>query len=120
MEKEKNNTQDELVRGLAHRMNNILTLFHGYVGLMLDNAALDKTTRGNLLKIKDGATAAGELMDRTHALVRPNPAIAREFDLPFFMALHQPAMERMCAVGTTLELLVPSDLPAIKTDASKV
>src|SRR4051794_3066895 len=117
MEIEPNHTQDELVRGLAHRMNNILTLFHGYVGLMLDNAELDKTTRTNLLKIKDGASAAGELMDRTHSLVRPGPVIAREFDLPFFMALHRPAMEKMCAARTTLEFVVPSDLPTVKTDA---
>jgi len=27
--------QDQLVRGIAHRMNNILTLFHGYLGLLL-------------------------------------------------------------------------------------
>ena len=62
--------QDELVRGLAHRMNNILTLFQGYLGLLLDNEKLDKPTLEGLAKIQAGARAASDLMDRTHALVR--------------------------------------------------
>ena len=33
--------QDQLVRGLAHRMNNILSLFHGYLGLLMDEQKLD-------------------------------------------------------------------------------
>ena len=67
--------QDQLVKGLSHRMNNILTLFHGYLGLLLDNEKLDPVTHEGLAKIKDGARIATELMDRTNALVRPtNPA----------------------------------------------
>jgi hypothetical protein len=27
--------QDQLMRGLSHRMNNILSLFHGYLGLLM-------------------------------------------------------------------------------------
>ena len=41
MQIEHSEFQDQLVRGLAHRMNNILTLFHGYLGLLLDNKKLD-------------------------------------------------------------------------------
>src|SRR5437868_3423779 len=52
-------SQQQLVTGLAHRMNNILTLFHGYVGLLLDNDSLDKGTRASLAKMKDGASANG-------------------------------------------------------------
>ena len=33
--------QDQLVRGLAHRMNNILSLFHGYLGLLMDDQKLN-------------------------------------------------------------------------------
>ncbi len=34
--------QDQLVRGLSHRMNNILTLFHGYLGLLLESEHLTR------------------------------------------------------------------------------
>src|SRR4051812_49476293 len=106
MQIEQTNSQDQLVRGLAHRMNNTLTLFHGYVGLMLDNHALDTTTRANLSKIKDGATAASELMDRTHALVRPTTVVPREIDIPFFMSLLGPTLQKMCGPKAKLEVVI--------------
>ena len=37
--------QDQLVRGLSHRMNNILSLFHGYLGLLMDDQKLDPVAR---------------------------------------------------------------------------
>ena len=69
------------------RMNNILTLFHGYLGLLLDNKRLDKGTLEGLTKIKEGARAASELMDRTHSLVSPaDGLIWREVKLGDFAA----------------------------------
>src|SRR6478752_4020024 len=62
MQIEHSEFQDQLVRGLAHRMNNILTLFHGYLGLLMDNQKLDKETREGLAKIKEGARAASEIV----------------------------------------------------------
>src|SRR5204863_6786752 len=73
--------QDQLMRGLTHRMNNILSLFHGYLGLLMDDKKLDAITREGLAKIKDGARAASDLMERTNALVRPNSAIWREVNI---------------------------------------
>ena len=79
--------QDQLVRGIAHRMNNILTLFHGYVGLLLDNQKLDQQTMEGLAKIKEGATAASELMDRTHSLARPSTLVWREVKIADFLRI---------------------------------
>src|SRR3954468_17616981 len=103
--------QEQLVTGLAHRMNNILTLFHGYVGLLLDNSALDKGTRASLAKIKDGACAASELMDRTHALVRQSQVVERELDLPYFLNLLRPSFQSLCGPCTTLRITPPALAP---------
>ena len=84
MQIEHSEFQDQLVRGLAHRMNNILTLFHGYLGLLLDNKQLDPATVEGLNRIKEGAKAASELMDRTHSLVRPSAVVWREINLGDF------------------------------------
>src|SRR6478735_3355002 len=81
MQLEQSQYQDQLVRGLTHRMNNILTIFHGYVGILLDNDKLDQATRDSLSKIKEGATAATELMDRTQSLVRPSTLVWRQIHL---------------------------------------
>jgi two-component system cell cycle sensor histidine kinase/response regulator CckA len=120
MQTEQSQIQDLLVRGLTHRMNNILTLFHGYVGLLLDNDSLDKTTREGLGKIKDGAKAASELMDRAHALVRPSAVVWREVDLGDLLRLMKPSLETLRSKGVKLELVCPDDLPPVWADSSRL
>ncbi len=112
--------QDQLVRGLTHRMNNILTLFHGYVGMMLDNQKLDKSTRDGLSKIKEGAQAASELMDRTHSLVRPSAVIWRELDLTEFLPMLRHGMQALCGEQTRLEFDFPDELPLVWADAGRL
>lgn len=108
------------MRGLAHRMNNILTLFHGYLGLLLDNQKLDKATLDGLAKIKDGARAASDLMDRTHSLVRPTSSVWREIDLGAFVGMLQPGFEALCGPRTKLECHIPDELPLVHGDATRI
>ncbi len=111
---------DQLVRGLTHRMNNILTLFHGYVGLMLENDGLDKDTREGLVKIKEGARAASDLMDRTHTLVRPSAVVWREIDLATFVPMLRPCFEAMHGKRTRLEFDCPPEVPPVWADTSRL
>jgi two-component system cell cycle sensor histidine kinase/response regulator CckA len=120
MQLEQTPYQDFLVRGLTHRMNNILTLFHGYVGLLLDKQGLDKSTREGLKKIEEGARAASELMDRTHSLVRPSAIVWREVDLADFIPLLKSSMDGFCGQHTTLELDVADELPRVRSDLSRL
>jgi two-component system cell cycle sensor histidine kinase/response regulator CckA len=112
--------QDQLVRGLAHRMNNILTLFHGYLGLLTENQKLDKATLEGLAKIKAGARAASDLMDRTHSLVRPTSSVWREIDLGAFTGMLQPGFEALCGPRTKLECEIPDELPLVHGDAARI
>jgi signal transduction histidine kinase len=112
--------QDQLVRGLAHRMNNILTLFHGYLGLLLDNKDLDKATLEGLAKIKLGAAQASELIDRTHSLVRPSATVLREINLGEYLRLLRSTFEALRGPKTTMELEIEEDLPHLLADASRV
>jgi signal transduction histidine kinase len=120
MQIEHSEFQDQLVRGLAHRMNNILTLFHGYLGLLMENQKLDKETRDGLAKIKDGALAASELMDRTHSLVRPPAVVWREIKLHDFIHMLRPSFETLCKPNVRLTIECPDELPAIWGDATRV
>jgi signal transduction histidine kinase len=120
MQIEHSEFQDQLVRGLAHRMNNIFTLFQGYLGLLLDNQKLDQETREGLAKIKDGARAASELMDRTHSLVRPPAVVWREIHLYDFIHLLRPTFDAFCGPRTKLTLECPDELPTIWGDATRV
>jgi signal transduction histidine kinase len=112
--------QDQLVRGLTHRMNNILTLFHGYIGLLLDDQKLDKTTLEGLSKIKEGARAASELMDRTHSLARPSTLVWREINLSEFLRMLKPTFEVLCGPRNRLEMEIADGLAPIWADATRI
>ncbi len=120
MQIEHSEFQDQLVRGLAHRMNNILTLFHGYLGLLMENQQLDKDTMHGLAKIKEGAKAASELMDRTHALVRPPSIVWREVKLHDFLRMLKPSFDALCGPKTKLTLDCQDEIPSIWADATRV
>ncbi len=112
--------QDQLVRGLTHRMNNILTLFHGYLGLILDDQKLDKSTIEGLSKIKEGARAASELMDRTHSLARPSTLVWREIHLAEFLRALRPTFEVLCGPRTRLDFEIADELAPIWADATRI
>jgi signal transduction histidine kinase len=112
--------QDHLVRGMAHRMNNILTLFHGYIGLLLDNQTLDPQTMNGLAKIKEGATSASELMDRLHSLARPTVLSWREVQLADFLGTLRPSLMAHCGPRSALEFDLPAHVPAVWSDAGRV
>ena len=112
--------QDQLLRGIAHRMNNILTLFHGYAGLLLDNPKLDKQTKEGLAKMKDGAAAASELMDRMHSLARPATLVWREVRIAEFLRAMKPTLMTSCGPRTELEFDLPDEVPPAWTDAGRV
>jgi signal transduction histidine kinase len=112
--------QDQLMRGLAHRMNNILSLFHGYLGLLMDDKKLDPVTKEGLAKIKEGARAASDLMDRTNALVRPTAAVWRDVNLADLLRQMRPTFESFCGPRVRVEIDCPQDLPSVWADASRV
>jgi signal transduction histidine kinase len=112
--------QDLLVRGLAHRMNNILTVFHGYVGLMLENEDLDISTRDGLCRIKAGARAATELIDRANSLVRQHAVVCRDIVLSDFLTRLTPAIEALRKQPTTFEVSLPDSLPPLRADSGRL
>ena len=120
MQIEHSEFQDQLVRGLAHRMNNILTLFHGYLGMLLDNKKLDKPTLEGLAKIQHGARAASDLMDRTHSLVRASTAVWRELDLSEMLIRLRPTLAEMAGPKVTLQLHCLDETPRVWADVGRI
>ena len=112
--------QDQLVRGLSHRMNNILSLFHGYLGLLMDDQKLDPVAREGLQKIKDGARDASNLMERTNSLVRPNSAIWRDINLAELLRQLRPTFENSSSPHVRIEIECEEDLPRVWVDASRL
>jgi signal transduction histidine kinase len=111
---------DQLVRGLTHKMNNILSLFHGYLGMLMDDKDLDPSTASGLARIKEGARAATELMDRTKVLARPSSVVWREVDVPELFERLKRDFEAMEERGVTIKLDVPESLHSIWADTPRL
>ena len=101
-------------------MNNILSLFHGYLGLLMENKQLDAVTKEGLAKIREGARAATELMDRTNALVRPSGAVWRDVSLGDLLTQLRPTFESFCGPRVRVEIECADDLPRVWADGSRV
>src|SRR4051812_2598511 len=120
MQIEHSEFQDQLVRGLTHKMNNILSLFHGYLGLLLENKQLDPAIVTGLARIKEGAKAASDLMDRTTALARPSSVVWRPVMLRGFLEMSQSFFDSLCADGVKVKVECPADIPPVWTDLSRL
>ena len=112
--------QDQLVRGLAHRMNNLLSLFHGYLGLLMDKRKLDPVLKEGLLRIRDGATEAGGLMERINAISRPASSNPRELEPADFFRQITPTLDHLRKPNVRIEIECPAGLPLMSVDVSRM
>ena len=112
--------QDQLVRGLAHRMNNILSLFHGYLGLLMDEQKLDPVMKEGLTRIREGAREATDLMERINAISRPASCTPREMDPADFFRQIAPTLERLRTPNVQIAVECPPGLPTMCVDASRM
>ncbi len=106
---------DQLIRGLTHRMNNYLSLFQGFLNVLMEDQRLDRETLQGLADIKTGATEASELLDRTKSLARPSSHTWHEIDLVTFMRNLAPLLEQIAANGK-MTVECPDRLPHVFAD----
>ena len=112
--------QDQLVRGLTHRMNNILSVFHGYLGLLMEDRNLDSITRAGLNKIRDGARNATDLIERVNAVSRPAGSVPREIDIATFFRQMAPTFDGLRSPKVRIAIECPDELPRIVVDFSRL
>lgn len=108
------------MRGMVHRMNNILSLFHGYLGLMLDERKLNPMVREGFERIREGAQEATELMERINAVSRPASNAVREIDPADFFRQMTPTLDRFRTPSVAIEVECPAGLPLLSVDTSRL
>lgn len=101
-------------------MNNILSLFHGYLGLLMDEQKLDPVLREGLARIREGASEATDLIERINAISRPPSCKPRETDPAEFFRQLAPAIERMATPGIEIAVEFPTGLPHVWVDPSRL
>jgi signal transduction histidine kinase len=113
-------THDQLVRGLSHHMNNILTLFNGYLGLILEDCRLDSSAQDGLARIQQGARSATDLLDRTNALVSNSSVMWQPIRLADLARQLRPAFENHRPQRSKLVFDISENLPAAWADSSRL
>jgi signal transduction histidine kinase len=117
---EQSEFHDQLVRGLTHKMNNILSLFHGYLGMLLEDKKLDRDTLAGLLRIRDSADAASKLMDRTKALATPSSSVWRQIGAEDFLQTLLPSLLLFTERGIQLQVTCDPGISDLWVDACRL
>jgi two-component system cell cycle sensor histidine kinase/response regulator CckA len=118
---EQSEFHDHLVRGLAHKMNNILSLFHGYLGILIDDKKVDRETMAGLLRIRDSADAATKLMDRTKALAnRSSSSHWRQIAAEDILRALLPSLQLYADRGVRIQVACASGLPPLWADTARL
>ena len=117
---EQSEFHDHLVRGLTHKMNNILSLFHGYLGLLIDDKKLDRETMAGLLRVRDSAEAATKLMDRTKTLATPSSSVWRQVAPEDFLKALLPALQIYTERGVEIRVDCATGLPELWADIARL
>jgi signal transduction histidine kinase len=101
-------------------MNNILSLFHGYLGLLIDDKKLDRDTMAGLLRIRDSAEAATRLMDRTKALATPSSSQWRQIAPDDFLKTLLPSLNLFADRGIRIQVSCDPDIPPLWADTTRL
>lgn len=117
---EQSEFHDHLVRGLTHKMNNILSLFHGYLGLLIDDKKHDRDTIAGLIRIRESADAAARLMDRIKAIATPSSSLWRQAAPEDFLRTLLPSLQLYVNRGVTLQSSCQPDLPHLWVDTPRL
>ena len=117
---EQSEFHDHLVRGLTHKMNNILSLFHGHLGLLIEDKKLDRETVAGLIRIRESADAAARLMDRTKSLATSSSTQWREVAPEDFLRTLLPALNLYTERGVQLQAACDPGLPDLWADTARL
>jgi signal transduction histidine kinase len=110
----------QLAAGVAHDINNILTIIQGHTGLLLNVAALDADSVKSLKQISAASERAAGFI--RHLLLFSSKQVYRTKILDLNAVLHNLAsmLPRMLGEHITLEIRGGSDLPRIAADVAMV
>ena len=109
-----------LAGGVAHDFNNLLTAILGYCELLLEQATLSETDRGDVLEIQKAGSRAAGLTRQLLAFSRKQIIEPTLLDLNALVSHLRPTLERL--VGEEIRLVVSLEpaLAAVSADRGQV
>ncbi len=111
----------ELLRGLAHKNNNLLAVVQGFSSLILMTDGLDENTVESVRQMRTSALHNSNLSERiltAGGCVRISP---QSLNLADFLPLMESKFAEICrACGASLSMVVSPSAPPVLADASRL
>jgi signal transduction histidine kinase/FixJ family two-component response regulator len=108
----------QLAAGVAHDINNILTIIQGHTGLLLHAATADSHTMKSLKQIAAASDRAAGFVRHLLMFSRKQVVQTKMLDLNGVLQNLQSMLPQMLGEQITLKLCCQPDLPKVAADAS--
>lgn len=105
-----------LAGGVAHDLNNLLTVIVGAADLLGEDPHVEAAQRAELLAIQRAGERASEITRQLLAYSRREPSVPLELSLDASIAELAPVVARMLGPGIQLELAFDSELWPVRLD----
>ncbi|TLD71641.1 HAMP domain-containing histidine kinase [Phragmitibacter flavus] len=111
----------ELLRGLTHKLNNMLAIIQGFSSLILMNKALDESGLENMQHIKEASLNISALSERIRAAGGCAKVSLQSLQVEdYFNVIQASFREPFLKNDVEFDLEIASHLPSIKVDPTKL
>lgn len=110
----------ELLRGLAHKNNNVLAVVQGFSSLILMEEGLDADTTESVRHMRQAAQHSSDLSERVLTAGGVSRISKQQLKLEDFFPLMEERMRSICeATGAMMSLTLARGLPPVEADTSR-
>lgn len=111
----------ELLRGLTHKLNNMLAIIQGFSSLILMSDEQDAATKENMQHIKEASLNISSLSERIRQAGGCGKIASQSLNLNEYLGVVDTALrEPFVTLGVPFEMEVAPSLPAVDVDPSKL
>lgn len=111
----------ELLRGLTHKLNNMLAIIQGFSSLILMNEELDSSVLENMQHIKEASVNISALSERIRAAGGCAKVNLQSLNLNEYLSVVSASIEEpFNKNGVRFEAEIAPGLPPVKVDPSKL
>lgn len=110
-----------LLRGMTHKLNNLLAVIQGFSSLILMDEGLDETITENLGHMKEASTNASGLSERILPAGGCAQITIQNLQLSDFLPMVEDSLqEPFDTAGISVNIKCPADVPAVKADPGRL
>ena len=114
------NHYSKLIRGTAHNLNNILTIFQGYLSILEMESDGNEMLSEAIQHMQGGADAASVLIQDVLSVCGRVNLVVQELNLTSFVDSLNPYFENRFSGEITIEISRSDELPVIQTDSKQL